>query len=142
MTEDQLFNAYVNGEIGANLEKDLINNPALAIAKEKYNKKLVTDNINKESLTMLNAYNKANNKDYTPAEIEKTSLEKLSDKFMTMFKNMGKSDTDIASFKDYMASNYPDLVSKTTELNAQNKAIRELADERDARLDEIIKENP
>jgi uncharacterized protein with gpF-like domain len=30
MTEDQLYNAYVNGEINSKLEQDLVNNPFLA----------------------------------------------------------------------------------------------------------------
>ena len=60
MTESQIYNAYVNGEIGSQLEKDIWTNPYLGLAKEKYNKKLVTDNINRDSQTMLNAYNKVN----------------------------------------------------------------------------------
>jgi hypothetical protein len=41
-----------------------------------------------------------------------------------------------------MAENFPELQEKTEELNNKNKLLKEKADERDARLDEIIKENP
>ena len=141
MTEDQLYSAYVNWEIWASLEKDLATNPALAIAKEKYNKKLVTDNINKESSIMLNSYNKANGI-WTTQEVEKTALEKLSEKFLTMFEDMWKTNTEVATFKDYMADNYPDIVNDSKELNAKSLQVKKLADERDARLENIIKENP
>ena len=138
-TEDQLYRAYVNWEIGSQLEKDLAWNPYLSIAKEKYNKKLVTDNINKDSTTILTAYNKANWKEVAPQPEEKSFLEKLSDKINESFAN--KWD-DIMSFKDYMSTNYPDLVNDTKELNQKNMDLKVLVDERDARLENIIKENP
>lgn len=141
MTENQLYNAYVNWEINTTLENDLATNPNLQAAKERYNKKIVTDNINKESSIILNAYNKANWKTGTQ-EVEQTPLEQLSNKFLTLFENMWKTDTEVSSFKGYMAENYPDLVNDTKELNAKSKLVRELADARDWRIDDIIKNNP
>jgi hypothetical protein len=41
-----------------------------------------------------------------------------------------------------MAKNYPDLVTDTKELNQKNEDLKKLVDERDARFDEIVKENP
>jgi len=41
-----------------------------------------------------------------------------------------------------MATNYPDLVNDTKELNQKDKEFKILTDQRDERLDEIIKENP
>jgi hypothetical protein len=58
MSEDQLYNAYVNGEIGNKLEGLLVDNPNLAAAKIKYDRKISTDNINNDSKTSLQAYNK------------------------------------------------------------------------------------
>ena len=141
MTEDQIYNAYVNGEIGSQLEKDIWTNPYLGLAKEKYNKKLVTDNINRDSQTMLNAYNKVNGWNVTKSS-EKTPLEVINDKMLNLFTSMWKSDNEILSFKEHLANNYPDLVTQTTELNAKSKILKEKADARDERLDEIIKENP
>jgi hypothetical protein len=43
MTQDQLFNAYMNNEIGSQLEKDIMSNPLLVAAKEQYNKQVITD---------------------------------------------------------------------------------------------------
>lgn len=140
-TEDQLYNAYVNGEINQTLEKDLTANPYLSLAKEKYNKKLVTDNINNEAINSLNIYNRTNGGKIIE-KTEKTALEILNDKILNVFENMWKSESEILSFKDYMANNYPDLVSQTQELNAKNKRLKELADQRDARLENIIAENP
>ena len=141
MSEEQLYNAYLNWEIGSQLEKDIADNPYLSIAKERFNKKLVTDNINKEANNILNAYNKWIGKDIVKKE-EKTALETINDRMLTMFENMWKSENEILDFKSYMAQNYPDLVNETEELNAKNMQLKNLADERDARLDEIIKENP
>lgn len=138
MSEDQLYNAYAWGHIWSNLEKQLANNPNLAAAKIRYDKKLVTDDINKNSSLMINAYNKADWKDTTVVE-DKSFLENLSDKITESFNTSWK---DITTFKDFMANNYPDLVSDTKELNQKETELRQLTDERDARLDEIIKENP
>lgn len=138
MSEDQLYNAYVNGEIGAKLEQDLAWNPALAIAKAKFDKKLTTDSINNESYTMLDAYNRWNGID-TPQEEEPSYLQTLSDKIMSSFDTQWK---DVVSFKDYMANNFPDLVTDTKDLNQKSTDLKVLTDERDDRLDEIIKENP
>jgi hypothetical protein len=55
---------------------------------------------------------------------------------------MGKTEDDMLSFKDYMQANYPDLVTQSQELNAKNTELKKLADQRDARLENIIKENP
>tara|TARA_R110000868_G_scaffold130901_1_gene340831 strand:+ start:11209 stop:11334 length:126 start_codon:yes stop_codon:yes gene_type:complete len=41
-----------------------------------------------------------------------------------------------------MSTNYPDLVTDTKDLNQKNTDLKVLVDARDARLDEIIKENP
>jgi hypothetical protein len=41
-----------------------------------------------------------------------------------------------------MDNNYPELTSDTVELNQKNTDIQKLVDERDARLENIIKENP
>lgn len=140
-TEEQLYNAYINWEIWWQLEKDLVWNPYLSVAKEKYNKKLVTDGINKEAINSLNIYNKANWKTWE-VKWEKTALEILNEKFTNLFTSMGKTDNDMLSFKDYMQNNYPDLVTQSQELNAKNTELKKLADERDARLENIIKENP
>lgn len=140
MTEDQLYSAYANGEIGSQLERDIAGNPYLAQAKEKYNRKLVTDNINKESASILNAYNKANGKQVQTLETQ-SATQTLSDKFTSLFSNMGK-ENDIPDFQNYLVTNYPDLQAKSEELNAKDKLLKEKADQRDARLDEIIKENP
>lgn len=142
MWEEQLYNAYLNWDISPELEKDLIWNPYLAIAKDKVNKKTVTDSINKESVVMLNAYNKANNDKYTPVTVQKTPLEILSDKFMSSFESMWKWENEIKSFKDYMQTNYPNIVTDSLKLNAKTQELQKLTDQRDARLDEIIKENP
>jgi len=137
MTEDQLYSAYVGWQIWSTLEKELINNPYLAAAKEKYNQKIIADNINDQSYTMLDAYNRA---DWTYQAWEEVSfLEELSNKITESLNNQSK---DVLSFKDFMATNYPDLVSDTRELNQKNEDLQRLVDERDARLDEIIKENP
>ena len=138
-TEDQLYSAYVNWEIWSQLEKDLVNNPYLVVAKERYNKKLITDNINKDSTTMLTAYNKANWKEVVVKVEEKSFLEKLSDKINESFTNKWN---EIESFKSYMSNNYPDLVNDTKDLNQKNLDLKKLVDERDARLENIIKENP
>jgi len=60
MSEDQLYNAYVNGEIGNKLESQLVNNPNLAAAKIRYDNKISTDTINNDSRVILGSYNKAN----------------------------------------------------------------------------------
>lgn len=140
-TEEQLYNAYINWEIWGQLEKDLVWNPYLSVAKEKYNKKLVTDGINQEATNSLNIYNKANWKSWE-VKGEKTALEILNEKFTNLFTSMGKSEDDMLSFKDYMQANYPDLVTQSQELNAKNTELKKLADQRDARLENIIKENP
>lgn len=134
-TEEQLYNAYVNWEINWTLERDLATNPNLMVAKERYNKKIVTDNINQESINMLNIYN---GKGIETTE-EKSFLEKLSDSITSSFTNKWN---DVESFKDYMSTNYPDLVTDTKDLNQKNTDLKVLVDARDARLDEIIKENP
>jgi hypothetical protein len=41
-----------------------------------------------------------------------------------------------------MSNNYPDLVNDTKDLNQKNLDLKKLVDERDARLENIIKENP
>lgn len=138
MTEDQLYNAYVNGEINSKLEQDLVNNPYIAAAKEKYNQKIVTDSINNESTTILNAYNKANGNDVTETE-EKNFLQTLSDKILSTFADSNK---DTSTFQEYMSANYPDLTTDVKALNQKNTDLKVLVDERDARLDAIIKENP
>jgi uncharacterized protein YoaH (UPF0181 family) len=140
-TEDQLYNAYINWEIWGQLEKDLVQNPYLSAAKEKYNKKLVTDGINQEATNSLDIYNKVNWKDWE-VKGEKTALEILNEKFTNLFTSMGKTEDDMLSFKDYMQANYPDLVTQSQELNAKNTELKKLADQRDARLENIIKENP
>tara|TARA_B110000503_G_C6750916_1_gene251531 strand:+ start:299 stop:466 length:168 start_codon:yes stop_codon:yes gene_type:complete len=53
------------------------------VAKERYNKKIVTDNINQESINMLNIYN---GKGIETTE-EKSFLEKLSDSITSSFTN-------------------------------------------------------
>lgn len=141
MWEEQLYNAYLNWDIWPELEKDLLWNPYLALAKDKVNKKTVTDSINKDSVTMLNAYNKANNDKYTPVTVQKTPLEMLSDKFMASFESTWKTD-QIDSFKNYMQTNYPNIVTDSLKLNGKTQELQKLTDERDKRLDEIIKENP
>ena len=138
MTEDQLYNAYINWEISSTLEKDIVWNPNLAVAKEKYNKKIVTDNINNDSTTILNSYNRVN---WNNIRKTKTTdfLQTLSDKLLSSFDNSWK---DIPSFQSYMQNNYPDLVKDTRTLNQQNTDLKKLIDTRDTRLDNIIKEHP
>jgi hypothetical protein len=41
-----------------------------------------------------------------------------------------------------MDTNYPDLVTDTKALNRKNTDLKVLVDERDDRLENIIKENP
>lgn len=138
MTEDQLYNSYINWEIWPQLEKELIDNPNLAIAKEKYNQKLITDDINNDSINMLNSYKKGN-WDTIKKEEEVSFLEKLSNQITQSFTNQEK---DIVSFKGFMAENYPDLVSDTKNLNSKNLELKGLVDVRDSRVEDIIRQNP
>ena len=138
MTGDQLYSAFINNEIGTTLERDLAGNPNLAIAKEKYNQYLVTQNINNESITALNAYNKANWGTITTSSTP-NFLETLANNLIT---NINNSWNDVASFQAYMAENHPDLIKDTKALNEKNKELQILVDQRDGRLDELIKENP
>ena len=137
MWEEALYNAYVNKEITSEMEKDLAQNPYIWLARERYNQKVITDNINSSSLRALNSYKKWNGIDYKEEEVkeEKTSLEKL----LEYFTAQGK---DIPPFQDYINTNYPELQTQNEELNQKNEDIQRLVDERDKRFDEIIKENP
>ncbi len=134
MTEDQLYTAYVNWEIGQQLERDLVDNPNLAAAKEKYNTKLVTDWINEESNIILGAI-----KWNRPESTASTFLEDMATKVIESFNN--KWD-DINSFTDYMAEKHPDLESDARALNQKNEDLQRLVDVRDERLDDIIAANP
>jgi hypothetical protein len=139
MWVDQLYNAYVNWEIGSQLEQDIATNPNLAVAKAKYEKKVTTDQINNDAKNILSIYNKDSKKIDTNEE-EKTPYQSFIEKIANNLSESTKSD--IPSFNDYMKTNYPEIVTKSEELSAKNKLIKEKADERDNRLDAIIKENP
>ena len=138
MTEDQLYNSYVNWKIWPYLEREISSNPNLMAAKEKYNKKLVTDSINEDSATMLNAYKKWD-KGYVAPEEKKSFLDNLSDSITESFQNSNK---DIGTFQDYMNSNYPELLNDTKSLNSKNVELKKLVDVRDERVDDIIRQNP
>lgn len=132
---DSLYSAFINWEIPSDIQKDLMTNPNYAIAKQKYDKKISTDNTNNQ---MSSAYNVIT---WKTTEIKDKS-EELSDKMYAFLTWMGKTDTDMVSFKDYMATNYPDIVSQSTELNAKNKELRTLQETADNNLKKIQSTHP
>lgn len=132
---DSIYSWLLNGDIPNELQNDLQSNPNFSIAKEKYHKKLSVDNTNSQMSSIHNVMDWKENQ-------TKDSLTDLSNKLYNVLLNMWKTETDLVSFKDYMAKNYPDIVSKSTELNAKSKQLKELQDAADWRLKDIIKNYP
>lgn len=134
-SQDEIYNWFINWEITKDIEWQLVNNPNYTIAKEKYTKKINTDISNEQAKNMYNTLT------WQPTVIQ-DKLQQLSDKMMSIFTWMWKTENDLVSFQDYMAKNYPDIVSKSTELNAKVKRQRELQTAADNTLKNIENKYP
>jgi len=132
---DTLYNAFVNWQIPSDMQWDLMWNPNFTLAKEKYDKKLSTDATNNQ---MENVYNTMTWKEITVVN----KWQELNNKLVDLLTWMWKTETDLVSFRDYMAQNYPDLVTQTTDLNAKNKRLKELSEIANKNLRDIEAKYP
>lgn len=132
---DTLYNAFGNWQIPSDMQWDLMWNPNFTLAKEKYDKKLSTDATNSQ---MENVYNTMTWKEITVVD----KWLELNNKLVDLLTWMWKTETDLVSFRDYMAQNYPDIVSQSTDLNAKNKRLKELSEIANKNLRDIESKYP
>lgn len=128
---NDLYNAFVWWKITKEMEQGLLWNPNLALAKEKYDKKLTTDNINSSIKGLYNATT------WKTTEEDKT-IENMSN---TIISNLNAKWIDIPKFSEFIAKDET-LSSDVTSLNAQLKQIKELKDVAEWNMKQIEKDYP
>jgi hypothetical protein len=130
MTPDQLYSSMISNDIGTELSNDLAQNPNYVQAKTKYDAYIKTKSNNDAAIGAVNAVNGVRNEVSNP-------LDKLNDT-ITKFKD----ENTLASYRDYLASEDPELVNDVKRLNEKTQLIQEIVDERDDMTRSIIKEHP
>jgi len=136
---EQLFGALKNGEIGSELSKDLLGNPAFGQARVKFQQYQNTQAINAQAKA-ASEINKQLNKTSTTdtISIEPTKTEALTNRLINTLESKG---IDPVSFKEYMATK-PAITEKAKELTSKTAEYKTLAFQRDEVLKNIKTEFP
>ena len=130
MDSNQLLTEMKNNNIGTEMDKELALNPQYQLAKQKYNQYQSTKAINEKNESLSNSISDKKTTYTDPSQ-------KISDSVTS-----GKSEAEVGTYREYLAKNNPDIVTKVSELNAKNKSLREMADARDAMYKTVIAEHP